>query len=423
MRELVLSPVEVSSSSSPVTVRALVSGLYAFQVVLTQSIDMPLIGSISSLPTYLEVVGLTEPTSYNQLLIGTIGALYYIGVMLGALVAGWFSDQVGRRRALICASLWGITIVPILAASQNFAWVIAARILNGLATGAFDSIGLNWCAETVSHKKRGRSIGFQLCSAAVGASVCYFVVFGLRRQQEGDVTWRFPIAFQLVCFLAVLVLTPFLPESPRWLVKVGMREEARLVVMAIMSYNETSTEAQESLERAAEIEVATVAAAISEERAEKSSASYFSMFFKRDSMHTCRRTWSAFFIQFGTQSLLATGYLAGYGIVIFETSGWSSELAALLSGMCILTQATFGLLGALLADKLGRRVAMMSGTLSGAVFLSLLGMCAYYVTKYAESDPGLAKSYGNGAVALLLLWSAQYGATFREYSHTLSPSS
>lgn len=125
-------------------------------------------GSITSVPSYLKTIGLTTSTSGERLLIGFIGALYFVGVMLGALISGWLSDKVGRRRALICASVWGCIIVPIFAASQNLGWVISTRILNGVATGAFDSIGLNWCAETVSHKKRGRSIGFQLCSAAVG---------------------------------------------------------------------------------------------------------------------------------------------------------------------------------------------------------------------------------------------------------------
>jgi MFS family permease len=373
-------------------------------------------GSITSVPSYLKTIGLTTSTSGERLLIGFIGALYFVGVMLGALISGWLSDKVGRRRALICASVWGCIIVPIFAASQNLGWVISTRILNGVATGAFDSIGLNWCAETVSHKKRGRSIGFQLCSAAVGASSCYFIIYGMIKQHTGEIVWRFPMAFQLVCFVSVLILVPLLPESPRWLVKVGMHNEAQLVLIAMAHDNVPSNEDAQAAQRAAALEVATIAAALEEERAEKSSASYFSMFLKRDRMHTLRRTWSAFFIQFATQAFLATGYLAGYGIVIFETSGWSSDTAALLAGMVILTQAVCGLGGAFLADRLGRRVAMMTGTLSGAVFLSLLGMCAYFVAEYAESDPGRAKAFGNGALVLTLLWGAQYGLTFCESS-------
>lgn len=50
---------------------------------------------------------------------------------------------------------------------------------------------------------------------------------------EGDVSWRFPIAFQLV-FSVILILTvPWLPESPRWLLAHGREDEGVQVLVAL----------------------------------------------------------------------------------------------------------------------------------------------------------------------------------------------
>lgn len=42
--------------------------------------------------------------------------------------------------------------------------------------------------------------------------------------------WRFPIAFQIIFLLVLFAVVWFLPESPRWLVKVNREQEARYIL-------------------------------------------------------------------------------------------------------------------------------------------------------------------------------------------------
>ncbi|KXH45844.1 hypothetical protein CSAL01_02006 [Colletotrichum salicis] len=346
--------------------------------------NLALMGSVSSLSSYLKVVGLEDRSKHSQLLIGLINAVYWIGVIIGALLVGSFSDKVGRHCAILFTGIFALIVVPFFAALQNFAWALACRFINGLVTGSFDSVGLNYSAETVDHRHRGRAIGFQLCCAATGAGIAYFIPFGLAKQTSSEVVW--------------------------WLVKVGFGEAARDVTEAVKHVDDPM-----DLQSAVEAELESISRTIDMEREHNSSTSYWSMFTVRDELSTARRTWSAVFIQFATQAMIGAGFVSGYGIKIFETGGWSSELAALLSGMGILTQAAFGVPGGLLSDKIGRRNAMIGGAAGGVVVLALIGMCGYFVDKYAESDPELATSYGSATVALVFIWAAIFGSTWLGY--------
>ncbi|KAF4839831.1 High-affinity glucose transporter HXT2 [Colletotrichum siamense] len=370
--------------------------------------NLALMGSISGLDSYLQVVGLTDGSNHTQLLIGLINCVYWIGVILGALLVGSFSDRVGRRRAIVFTGIFAVAIIPTFASLQSFPWALALRFLNGCATGSFDSVGLNWSAESADHRRRGRIMGILMCCAATGAAIAYFIPYGLAKHTTGEIVWRLPMSFQLIYVITVLSMVCFLPESPRWLVKVGLINAARDGLRSVKSIEDPI-----DLEETVESELLSIAQAIETERIHNSSASYWAMLTAPDDLKTARRTWSAIFIQFATQAMVGSGFVSGYGIQIFETGGWSSELAALLAGMGIITQAAFGLPGALLSDTIGRRKAMIGGSAIGAVVLALIGMCGYFVNNYTHTNPALAKSYGSATVALVFLWDAIFGATWR----------
>ena len=58
---------------------------------------------------------------------------------------------------------------------------------------------------------------------------CFFYV-------SGAVNWRFSIAFQLVFIVILLALTPFFPESPRWLIEKERLEDTTQVIARLMDH-------------------------------------------------------------------------------------------------------------------------------------------------------------------------------------------
>lgn len=374
-------------------------------------VDVALMGGVSSLPLYLETVGLTD-TSYNtELLIGTINAMYWVGVIIGALGIGVLSDAVGRRRALVLCLIYAAIVIPIFTALQSFAWALILRFLNGVAVGAIDSVGLNWTAETADHKRRGLAIGLELVFAPSAASIAFFMVYSLPQHSTSALVWRFPLAFQLIFVIMISSTVCFLPESPRWLVKAGLLTEARDVLIALKPGTD-----EEEIASAVDHDLTQIVEALRNEKLHDASVSYWRMFTAKDSLHTRRRSWSALFVQGSTQIAVGVGLVSAYGILLFRIGGFDSNLAALLTGGAILTQAVFGIPGAFLADRMGRRIAMWGGAFLSSVILLLIGVCGYFVDKHAATDTALAKTYGIVIITLVYLYCAVFGLTWRKYT-------
>lgn len=57
--------------------------------------------------------------------------------------------------------------------------------------------------------------------------------FGFYFTKDSSISWRFPIAFQVVFAIIIMCTVLSLPESPRWLVKKGRIDEARQVFASL----------------------------------------------------------------------------------------------------------------------------------------------------------------------------------------------
>ena len=67
-----------------------------------------------------------------------------------------------------------------------------------------------------------------------GVMLSYWIDLGFSFLEPSTISWRFPIAFQIILALFILALIPGLPESPRWLVLKG-RDEKAIEVLAALS--------------------------------------------------------------------------------------------------------------------------------------------------------------------------------------------
>ncbi len=165
---------------------------------------------------------------------GWIVSAVLLGAILGSLFIGPSSDKYGRRKLLLLSSI--IFLVGALGSgfSQGFWSLLCFRIVLGLAVGASSSMVPTYLAELSPADKRGMvSSMFQLM-VMTGILVAYITNWSFENMYTG---WRWMLGFAAIPSAIMFFGALFLPESPRYLVKIGHEDDARAVLMN-MNHND-----------------------------------------------------------------------------------------------------------------------------------------------------------------------------------------
>src|ERR1044072_3857625 len=163
--------------------------------------------------------------------IGLIASIYLIGEVVGALVFGRLSDQLGRKRLLIVTLLLYLCGTGLAAfVDHNITgWLVffyATRFIAGMGIGGQYAAINSAIDEMMPSKYRGRVDiwinGTYWAGAILGSAASLFFLNAF----APDVGWRLAFLMGPVLALIVLVGGRTLPESPRWLMTHGRVEEA-----------------------------------------------------------------------------------------------------------------------------------------------------------------------------------------------------
>jgi putative MFS transporter len=160
-------------------------------------------------------------------------ASVYVGAVIGAPLVGWIADRQGLQRTLAgTLSLLGVTSL-LAAARADPLWFGAFRLLSGVALGAYPPLMIAYLTATSPPAYRGLII-FWVCGVAYLAPP--LGVFLLRwltpLQPLGIEGWRWPFIVGGVTALIIGAAFAYLPESVRWLLRVGRETAAARVTAA-----------------------------------------------------------------------------------------------------------------------------------------------------------------------------------------------
>jgi MFS family permease len=167
--------------------------------------------------------------------VGLAGSIYIVGAVVGALLFGYLTDRLGRKRLFMVTLL--VYLVSTVATA--FSWSIPAFYLFRFFTGA--GIGGEYAAvnsateELNPARVRGRVElainGSWWLGTALGAILSIVVLNP--KLFAVDLGWRLAFGLGAILGLCVLLIRRLLPESPRWLMTHGRQEEAEKVVKEI----------------------------------------------------------------------------------------------------------------------------------------------------------------------------------------------
>ena len=163
--------------------------------------------------------------------IGLIASVYLVGEIIGALVFGRLSDQLGRRRLLIVTLLLYLlgTGAAAFTTGHHTGWLLffyATRLVAGMGIGGQYAAINSAIDEMMPSKYRGRVDIWINGSYWAGAIIGSFAALIFLNAFAVNVGWRLAFLMGPVLALVVIVVARTLPESPRWLLTHGRVEEA-----------------------------------------------------------------------------------------------------------------------------------------------------------------------------------------------------
>jgi sugar porter (SP) family MFS transporter len=275
-----------------------------------------------------------------------------VGCLIGAAGASLVGDRIGRRKSLILAAiLFALSTVGAALANSVLVFSIG-RFAGGLAIGLSSVLTPVYIAEIAPARSRGRLVSMNQLAIVVGILVAYIVGWGLAG--IGDASWRWMLAVAAIPAIGFFLGLLFIPESPRWLISNGQREQGKIVLARI--YGPAQAEAQ----------VASVEAAASAE--EGTWKEVFARPMRRPLVVAlglailCQITGINTVLYYG--SILITEHFKG------QTAG-SALMANVIIG---LTNLVCTLIALRCLDRWGRRTMLLTGSAGMAVSLILFAI-------------------------------------------------
>jgi MFS transporter, SP family, xylose:H+ symportor len=153
------------------------------------------------------------------------------GCVAGVLFAGPFSDRFGRRPALLIAGLLFLVSAVGTALPQTFTSFVIYRFLGGIGVGVASMVSPMYIAEVSPARHRGRMVSLNQLAIVTGMLVVYFVNYFIARPDDPawNVTtgWRWMFGSEALPAALFTLLVWFIPETPRFLVETGRKNQAR----------------------------------------------------------------------------------------------------------------------------------------------------------------------------------------------------
>jgi MFS family permease len=167
--------------------------------------------------------------------VGYAASAYLAGAVLGAILFGWMTDRLGRKKLFFITLSVYLVATALTAASWNLASFALFRFLTGAGIGGEYAAINSTIQELIPARVRGWS---DLCingSFWVGAAMGALGSLVLLDPNviNPEIGWRLAFLIGATLALVIFFMRLWLPESPRWLMTHGHADEAHRVVEGI----------------------------------------------------------------------------------------------------------------------------------------------------------------------------------------------
>ncbi len=282
--------------------------------------------------------------------LGTSALLF--GCIPGAIIAGRITDIYGRKFILkIVAILFAVTTL-LTGLSPTFEFYVIIRFIGGFAVGAASLLSPMYISEVAVSNIRGRLVSIYQLSIVVGILISYMINYLMR---NFDLNWRLMFISGVVPSTLFFILLFFVPETPRFLYKKGLKEKAYDILKRIGG------------ELSAKKEIEEIAESFSSEH----KVSWKDLFAPK-----MRRL---MFVGFGLAIFVqvsGVNAIIDYAPKILEKAGWNIDSQLFGTFGLGIVNVVFTFVSIWAIDKFGRKPLYMIGSAGMAIALASLSLLA-----------------------------------------------
>jgi MFS transporter, SP family, galactose:H+ symporter len=277
-----------------------------------------------------------------------------VGAVAGATIGGALTGRFGRRKMIILAGIIFTASALGTALAPTVGWLIAARVVSGIAIGIASFISPMYIAELVPAKVRGSLVAVNMLAITTGIVVAYLVDYAL----SGIQGWRYMFGLAALPSIGLVIGMWRLPDSPRWLISKSKIEQARKILQRARTVSDVSpeiTDIQKSMEK-------------------QGVGGMKGLFQPSLRMPMIVGLGLAVF-----QQITGINTVIYYAPTIFKFAGIAAIGPAILAGAGLATVMwLFHVLAIFLLDRVGRRPLLLVGVAGQVIGLAILGAAFHF---------------------------------------------
>ena len=324
-----------------ILVAALSGFLFGFDTVVISGANLP-----------IKELWSTDPFFHGFFIMSM--ALW--GTVLGALFGAYPSNKIGRKKTLSWIGVFFLISALGSALAIDPYTFSFFRFIGGLAVGVSSIAAPIYISEISTSKNRG-SLGALFQLSLVFGMLIAFLSNYLLTGFQGVSDWRWMLGIEALPALIYLIMTFFIPDTPRWQILFQNNEKAAFKTLGQIYDNDQQAETVLNQIKSADIDY------VSNEK----------LITKTNN----KIIFLAFLISFFNQ-LSGINFILYYAPEILEMAGFGTRESLFNSVLIGVIMIIFTFLGLLLIDRLGRRQLLILGSLGYITSLSGVSTSFYY---------------------------------------------